>query len=38
VTPYKVFVVPEVFELQELPSEEVNIVPPVPTVRNILFW
>ncbi len=37
VIPYKVFVVPEVLEVQEIPSEEVRMVPELPTVTKVLF-
>ena len=37
VTPLRTFDVPEVLEVQEVPFEEVNIVPLLPTVTNVLF-
>ena len=36
-TSFKLFVVPEVLEVQDIPSEEVRISPPELTVTNILF-
>ena len=37
VTPLRVSVVPEVLELHVVPSEEVRMVPELPTVTNVLF-
>ena len=37
VIPLSQFVVPEVLEVQEIPSEEVSIVPESPTAMNVLF-
>ena len=37
VTPHKPFVVPEVLEVQVVPSEEVRIVPELPTATKVLF-
>ena len=36
VTPQRFCVVPEVFEVQEVPSEEVRMVPDVPNVTKVL--
>ena len=36
-TPHRVFVVPEVLEVQVIPSEEVRMVPELPTVIKVLF-
>ena len=36
-TPLSLFEVPEVLEVQVVPSEEVRMVPISPTVTNILF-
>ena len=35
--PHRVFVVPEVLSSHVVPSEEVRIVPEVPTTTNVLF-
>ena len=36
-TPHRVFVVPEVLSSHVVASEEVRIVPEVPTTTNVLF-
>ena len=36
-TPYRRFDVPEVLLSQEIPSEEVRMVPESPTAANVLF-
>ena len=35
-TPLRLFPVPEVLEVQEMPSEEVRMVPNQPTATNVL--
>ena len=35
--PYRIFDVPEVLEVQEIPSDEVRMVPDAPTAARILF-
>jgi hypothetical protein len=37
VTPYRVVVVPEVLEVQDVPSDEVMMVPSLPTAQKLLF-
>jgi hypothetical protein len=37
VIPFRDLVVPEVFGVQEIPSDEVMIVPEPPTVMKVLF-
>ena len=37
VTPLRVFDVPEVFEVQFIPSDDVRIVPEPPTAKKVLF-
>jgi len=37
VTPYRVVVVPEVLEVQDVPSDEVRMVPSLPTAQKLLF-
>ena len=37
VTPFKYTDVPQVLEVQEVPSEEVSKVPTLPTATNVLF-
>ena len=37
VTPLRAFVVPEVLEVHVVPSEEVRMVPELPTVTKVLF-
>ena len=36
-TPQRLFEVPDVLEVQEVPSEEVRIVPDLPTAIKLLF-
>ena len=36
-TPERLFVVPEVLEVQAVPFEDVRMVPEPPTVTNVLF-
>ena len=36
-TPFRPFDVPDVLEVQVIPSDEVRMVPELPTVTNVLF-
>ena len=36
-TPQRSFEVPDVLEVQEIPSEEVRIVPDEPTAKNLIL-